>query len=239
MVGALIPTPHRERRNPLAPPRGRHSGRDHAALSGAVKADTWRRDAAVAGMSVFAAARCLCAERPQATPRRDVCPSTSGRTLDARPSMSMHAPATSSRRGPRARPWSSGNAPPETGRDRSVGLVASRHVGRVVYLIREVEAWVISRLAGDGRRCCSAPNLGAALKSAADVAKRRIDLRPQAIRCADGKTIGTSCRRRSTRPRRTGYRIDCIGIGFGRAVPIQVNRFGAEVRISGTPPSGE
>jgi Ca-activated chloride channel family protein len=64
-------------------------------------------------------------------------------------------------------------------------------------------------------------NIGAALKSAVDVAKK--DNRPTRKRfllVSDGEDFGTELKAALDALRAEGYRVDCIGIGSAQAVPI-------------------
>jgi von Willebrand factor type A domain len=70
-------------------------------------------------------------------------------------------------------------------------------------------------------------NIGAALKSAADVAKK--DDRPTRKRfllVSDGEDYGTELTSALNTFRAEGYRVDCIGIGSEQAVPIPLNPSG-------------
>jgi Ca-activated chloride channel homolog len=72
-------------------------------------------------------------------------------------------------------------------------------------------------------------NLGAALKSARDVAKR--DARPTRKRfllVSDGEDYGTELKAALETFRAEGYRVDCVGIGSEQAVPIPLTASDAE-----------
>jgi len=75
-------------------------------------------------------------------------------------------------------------------------------------------------------------NIGAALKSARDVARK--DDRPSRKRflmVSDGEDYGTELREALETFRAEGLRVDCIGVGSDRAVPIPLPSEGEETYL--------
>jgi Ca-activated chloride channel homolog len=193
-----------------------------AALS---RRSTWRRDAAVltailvaAAAIVFALMRpqVLLAERVPDYERQDLVilldRSVSMRARDIAPS--RFARATQELRNLlRQKP---------EGLDR-IGLVGFADSSVVLsYLTGDVESvlfyldWLDSETS-----TLFGTNIGGALKSAIDVAKK--DDRPTRKRfllVSDGEDYGTELKAALDLVRADGYRVDCIGVGSERAVPI-------------------
>ena len=201
-----------------------------AALS---RRSTWRRDAVVCCASVAAAAaivfalmrpQILRAERVPDYERQDLIVmldrSVSMRARDISPSRSARA-TLELRNLLRQKP---------EGIDR-VGLVGFAESSVVLsYLTADIDNvlfyldWVDSESS-----VLFGTNIGAALKSAMDVAKK--DDRPTRKRfllVSDGEDNGTELRGALDRFRAEGYRVDCIGIGSDRAVPIPLTASDAE-----------
>jgi Ca-activated chloride channel family protein len=186
---------------------------------------TWRRDAAVAGASVLAAAaivfalmrpQLLLAQRVPDYERQDLIVmldrSVSMRARDLLPS--RFARATKELRNLlREKP---------EGIDR-IGLVGFADSSVVLsYLTSDAEnvLFYLDWLDGESSTLFGT-NIGAALKSAMDVAKK--DGRPTRKRfllVSDGEDYGTELKTALETFRAEGYRVDCIGIGSDRAVPI-------------------
>jgi Ca-activated chloride channel homolog len=192
---------------------------------------TWRRDAAVCGASVLAAAALVFAlMRPQALlahrvpdyERQDLIV-----MLDR--SLSMHArdilPSRFSRATLELRNLL--RQKPE-GIDR-VGLVGFADGALVLsYLTGDVESLLFYLDWLDGESSVLfGTNIGASLKSAMDIAKK--DDRPTRKRfllVSDGEDHGTELNTALDTFRAEGYRVDCIGIGSEQAVPIPLNASG-------------
>ena len=201
-----------------------------AALS---RPTTWRRDAAVAGASLFAATAIVFAlMRPQVL-RADRVPeyerqdlvvmldrSLSMRARDITPSRSSRA-TLELRNLLREKP---------DGIDR-VGLVGFADTSVVLsYLTGDVESvlFYLDWLDGEAAMLFGT-NVGAALKSAAEVAKK--DDRPTRKRfllVSDGEDYGTELQAALDAFRAEGYRVDCIGIGSDAAVPIPLTESAGE-----------
>jgi Ca-activated chloride channel homolog len=194
---------------------------------------TWRRDAAVLGGSVLAAAAIVFAlTRPQVLlahrvpdyERQDLII-----MLDR--SVSMHArdilPSRFSRATLELRNLL--RQKPE-GVDR-IGLVGFADSSLVLsYLTGDVESvlFYLDWLDGESSTLFGT-NIGAALKSAVDVAKK--DDRPTRKRfllVSDGEDYGTGLTAALDALRAEGYRVDCIGIGSAQAVPIPLTPSGGE-----------
>jgi Ca-activated chloride channel family protein len=201
-----------------------------AALS---RRTTWRRDVAVSGGSVLAAAaivfalmrpQMLLAHRVPDYERQDLII-----MLDR--SVSMHArdilPSRFSRATLELRNLL--RQKPE-GVDR-IGLVGFAESSLVLsYLTGDVDSvlfyldWLDSESS-----VLFGTNIGAALKSAMDVAKK--DDRPTRKRfllVSDGEEYGTELETALDTFRAEGYRVDCIGIGSEQAVPIPLTASGDE-----------
>jgi Ca-activated chloride channel family protein len=192
---------------------------------------TWRRDAAVAGASVLAAAAIVFAlMRPQALlahrvpdyERQDLIimldRSVSMHARDIRPSRFARA-TLELRNLLRQKP---------EGVDR-IGLVGFADGALVLsYLTGDVESilFYLDWLEGESS-VLFGTNIGAALKSARDVAKK--DDRPTRKRfllVSDGEDHGTELNAALDAFRADGYRVDCIGIGSEQAVAIPLNAGG-------------
>jgi Ca-activated chloride channel family protein len=201
-----------------------------AALS---RPTTWRRNAAVAGAGVFAAAAIVFAlMRPQVLraehvpeyERQDLIVmldrSLSMRARDITPSRSSRA-TLELRNLLREKP---------EGIDR-VGLVGFADTSVVLsYLTGDVESvlFYLDWLDGEAVMLFGT-NIGAALKSAAEVAKK--DDRPTRKRfllVSDGEDYGTELQSALDAFRAAGYRVDCIGIGSDAAVPIPLTESAGE-----------
>jgi len=193
---------------------------------------TWRRDAAVCGGSILAAAaivfalmrpQVLLAHRVPAYERQDLII-----MLDR--SLSMHArdilPSRFSRATLELRNLL--RQKPE-GIDR-IGLVGFADSSLVLsYLTGDVESvlFYLDWLDGESSTLFGT-NIGAALKSAVDVARK--DDRPTRKRfllVSDGEDYGTELTSALDTFRAEGYRVDCIGIGSAQAVPIPLTASGA------------
>src|SRR5262249_13649213 len=104
-----------------------------------------------------------------------------------------------------------------------IGLVGFADSSLVLsYLTGDVESvlFYLDWLDGDSS-ILFGTNIGAALKSAIDVAKK--DDRPTRKRfllVSDGEDYGTELQAALDLVRAQGYRVDCIGIGSHQAVPI-------------------
>ncbi len=194
---------------------------------------TWRRAAAVAGGSVLAAAaivfalmrpQVLLAHRVPDYERQDLII-----VLDR--SVSMHArdilPSRFSRATVELRNLL--RRKPE-GIDR-IGLVGFADGSLVLsYLTGDVESvlFYLDWLDGESSALFGT-NIGAALTSAIDVAKK--DDRPTRKRfllVSDGEDYGTGLKAALDTFRAEGYRVDCIGIGSEQAVPIPLTASGDE-----------
>jgi Ca-activated chloride channel family protein len=192
---------------------------------------TWRRDAAVCGGSVLAAAaivfalmrpQVLLAHRVPQYERQDLII-----MLDR--SLSMHArdilPSRFSRATLELRNLL--RQKPE-GIDR-IGLVGFADSSLVLsYLTGDVESvlFYLDWLDGESSTLFGT-NIGAALKSAVDVADK--DDRPTRKRfllVSDGEDYGTELANALDTFRAEGYRVDCIGIGSEQAVPIPLTASG-------------
>ena len=193
---------------------------------------TWRRDAAVCGASILAAAaivfalmrpQVLLAHRVPEYERQDLII-----MLDR--SLSMHArdifPSRFSRATLELRNLL--RQKPE-GVDR-IGLVGFADSSLVLsYLTGDVESvlFYLDWLDAESSTLFGT-NVGAALKSAVDVAKK--DDRPTRKRfllVSDGEDYGTELTSALDMFRAEGYRVDCIGIGSAQAVPIPLTPSGA------------
>ena len=193
-----------------------------AALS---RRSTWRRDAAVLAASLAAASatvfalmrpQVLRAERVPEYERQDLIimldRSISMRARDVVPS--RFARATEELRALLLQK-------PE-GIDR-IGLVGFADSSLVLsYLTNDVESvmYYLDRIDEDAA-VLFGTNIGAALKSAMDVAKkddRRT--RKRFLLLSDGEDYGTELNAALDGLRAGGYRVDCLGIGSDRAVPI-------------------
>jgi Ca-activated chloride channel homolog len=200
-----------------------------AALS---RRTTWRRDAAVCGVSVLAAAaivfalmrpQMLLARRLPEYERQDLII-----MLDR--SLSMHArdiiPSRFSRATVELRNLV--RQKPE-GIDR-IGLVGFAESSLVLsYLTGDVESvlFYLDWLDNEPSTLFGT-NIGAALKSAVDVAKK--DDRPTRKRfllVSDGEDYGTELTTALDTFRAEGYRVDCIGIGSEQPVPIPLTPSGS------------
>jgi Ca-activated chloride channel homolog len=189
---------------------------------------TWRRHAASCGASVLAAAaivfaltrpQLLMAERVPDYEHQDLIVmldrSISMRARDIAPSRFARATAEL-RNLLRQKP---------EGIDR-VGLVGFADSSVVLsYLTSDVESILFYLDWLDAEpSVLFGTNLGAALKSARDVAKK--DDRPTRQRflvVSDGEDNGTELNAALDLFRREGYRVDCIGIGSKAAVPIPLS----------------
>jgi len=186
---------------------------------------TWRRDATVLGGSVLAAAaivfalmrpQVLLAHRVPEYERQDLIimldRSVSMRARDILPSRFSRA-TLELRNLLRQKP---------EGVDR-IGLVGFADSSLVLsYLTGDVESvlFYLDWLDGESSTLFGT-NIGAALRSAVDVAKK--DDRPTRKRfllVSDGEDYGTELNTALDRLRADGYRVDCIGIGSEQAVPI-------------------
>jgi Ca-activated chloride channel family protein len=194
---------------------------------------TWRRDAAVCGAGVIAAAaivfalmrpQLLVAERVPDYEHQDLIV-----MLDR--SISMHARDIAPSRFARATIELRNllRSKPE-GLDR-IGLIGFADSSLVLsYLTGDVESilFYLDWLDGEGS-VLFGTNLGAALKSAIDVAKK--DDRPTRKRflvVSDGEDNGTELKGALDRIRSEGFRVDCIGIGSDTPVPIPLAAADAE-----------
>ena len=193
-----------------------------AALS---RRTTWRRDAAVTGAALTAAAAVVFAlARPQVLLARRVPDferqdlvvmldrSVSMRARDVAPSRSARATAEL-RALLRAKP---------DGIDR-IGLVGFAESSVVLsYLTSDVDSvlFYLDRV-DDDNAILFGTNIGAALKSAIDVA-RKDDRRTRKrfLIISDGEDYGTELTAALDAVRAQGIHVDCIGIGSDRAVPI-------------------
>jgi len=195
-----------------------------AALS---RRTTWRRDAAVLAASLVAASATVFAlmrpqvlrtERVPEYERQDLIVifdrSISMRARDIVPS--RFARATQELRALLLRK-------PE-GIDR-IGLVGFADSSLVLsYLTGDVESvmFYLDRIDEDAA-ILFGTNIGAALKSAIDVAKKDDrKTRKRFLLLSDGEDYGTELNAALDSLRAGGYRVDCIGIGSDRAVPIPV-----------------
>ena len=186
---------------------------------------TWRRDAAVVAGSVLAAAaivfalmrpQMLLAHRVPDYERQDLIimldRSVSMHARDIRPSRFSRA-TLELRNLLRQKP---------EGIDR-IGLVGFADSSLVLsYLTSDVDSvlFYLDWLDGESP-VLFGTNIGAALKSAMDVAKK--DDRPTRKRfllVSDGEDYGTELKTALDALRAEGYRVDCIGIGSEQAVPI-------------------
>ncbi len=189
---------------------------------------TWRRDAAVFAASILTAAaivfalmrpQVLLAQRVPEYERQDLVI-----MLDR--SVSMHARDIAPSRFGRATLELTNllRQKPE-GIDR-IGLVGFADSSLVLsYLTGDVEnvLFYLDWLDGESS-VLFGTNLGAALKSAMDVAKK--DDRPTRKRfllVSDGEDYGTELKAALDAFRVEGYHVDCIGIGSDRPVPIPLN----------------
>jgi len=197
-------------------------GRAQGALS---RRSTWRRDAAVLAASVVAASaavlglmrpQILLASRLPDYERQDLVVmidrSVSMRARDIRPS--RFARATLELR-------NLVQQKPE-GIDR-IGLVGFAESSLVLsYLTGDVESVLFYlEWLDEESTVLFGTNIGAALTSAMDVAKK--DDRPSRKRfllVSDGEDHGTELTAALDVLRAAGYRVDCVGIGSDRAVPI-------------------
>jgi Ca-activated chloride channel family protein len=194
---------------------------------------TWRRDAAVVAGSVLAAVaivfalmrpQVLLAHRVPDYERQDLII-----MLDR--SVSMHArdilPSRFSRATLELRNLL--RQKPE-GVDR-IGLVGFADSSVVLsYLTSDVDSvlFYLDWLDGESSTLFGT-NIGAALKSALDVARK--DNRPTRKRfllVSDGEDYGAELAAALDAFRAEGYRVDCIGIGSDAAVPIPLTAFDAE-----------
>ena len=194
---------------------------------------TWRRHAAICGASVLAAAaivfalmrpQVLMAERVLDYEHQDLIVmldrSISMRARDIAPSRFARATAEL-RNLLRQKP---------EGIDR-IGLVGFADSSLVLsYLTGDVESILFYLEWLDAEpSVLFGTNLGAALKSARDVAKK--DDRPTRKRfliVSDGEDNGTELKAALDLFRGEGYRVDCIGIGSEAAVPIPLAAFDTE-----------
>ena len=201
-----------------------------AALS---RRTTWRRDAAVLGWSVLAAAaivfalmrpQVLLAHRVPDYERQDLIimldRSVSMHARDIRPSRFSRA-TLELRNLLRQKP---------EGIDR-IGLVGFADSSLVLsYLTDDVESvlFYLDWLDGESS-VLFGTNIGAALKGAMDVAEK--DDRPTRKRLllvSDGEDYGTELKTALDALRAGGYRVDCIGIGSEQAVPIPLTSSGGD-----------
>jgi Ca-activated chloride channel homolog len=211
--------------------RFRRTFRRHAAIDARFaplsRRTTWRRDAAVTGAAVVAAGAIVFAlMRPQILlthrvpdyERQDLIV-----MLDR--SVSMHArdmlPSRFSRATLELRHLL--QQKPE-GVDR-IGLVGFAESSVVLsYLTGDVESvlFYLDWLDGESS-VLFGTNIGAALKSAMDVAaKDDRRTRKRLLLVSDGDDNGTELDAALDRLRADGYRVDCIGIGSEQAVPIPI-----------------
>jgi len=211
--------------------RFRRTFRRHAAIDARFaplsRRTTWRRDAAVTGAAVAAAGAIVFAlMRPQILlthrvpdyERQDLIV-----MLDR--SVSMHArdmlPSRFSRATLELRHLL--QQKPE-GVDR-IGLVGFAESSVVLsYLTGDVESvlFYLDWLDGESS-VLFGTNIGAALKSAMDVAaKDDRRTRKRLLLVSDGDDNGTELDAALDRLRADGYRVDCIGIGSEQAVPIPI-----------------
>ena len=203
----------------------RRRARSDARFAPLSRRSTWRRDAAVLVASLVAASaivfalmrpQVLRAERVPEYEREDLIimldRSVSMRARDILPSRFVRATQelrTLLRRKPE-------------GIDR-IGLVGFADSSLVLsYLTTDVDSvmFYLDRI-DDDAAVLFGTNIGAALKSAMDVAKkddRRT--RKRFLLLSDGEDYGTELNAALDRLRAGGYRVDCIGIGSDRAVPI-------------------
>jgi len=170
---------------------------------------TWRRHAAICGASVLAAAAIVFAhqdlivmlDRSISMRARDIAPSRFARATAELRNLLRQKPE---------------------GIDR-IGLVGFADSSLVLsYLTGDVESILFYLEWLDAEpSVLFGTNLGAALKSARDVAKK--DDRPTRKRfliVSDGEDNGTELKAALDLFRGEGYRVDCIGIGSEAAVPI-------------------
>ena len=209
--------------------RFRRTFRRHAAIDARFaplsRRTTWRRDAAVTGAAVVASGaivfalmrpQILLAHRVPEFERQDLIV-----MLDR--SVSMHArdmlPSRFSRATLELRHLL--RQKPE-GVDR-IGLVGFAESSVVLsYLTGDVESvlFYLDWLDGESS-VLFGTNIGAALKSAMDVAaKDDRRTRKRLLLVSDGDDNGTELDAALDRLRAAGYRVDCIGIGSEQAVPI-------------------
>ena len=207
------------------PVEGRRRAAIGARFAPLSRRTTWRRDAAVLGGSVLAAVaivfalmrpQVLLAHRVPDYERQDLII-----MLDR--SVSMHArdilPSRFSRATLELRNLL--RQKPD-GVDR-IGLVGFADSSLVLSnLTGDVESvlFYLDWLDGESSTLFGT-NIGAALKSAVDVAKK--DDRPSRKRfllVSDGEDYGTELNAALDALRAEGYRVDCIGIGSAQAVPI-------------------
>ena len=194
---------------------------------------TWRRDAARCGVSVIAAAAIVFAlMRPQLLVAQRV-PDYEHQDLIVMldRSISMHARDVAPSRFARATLELRNllrNKP--EGLDR-IGLVGFADSSLVLsYLTADVESilFYLDWLDGESS-VLFGTNIGAALESAIDVAKK--DDRPTRKRfliVSDGEDNGTELKRALNRIRDEGYRVDAVGIGSDTPVPIPLAAADAE-----------
>ena len=203
----------------------RRRARSDARFAPLSRRSTWRRDAAVLVASLVAASaivfalmrpQVLRAERVPEYEREDLIimldRSVSMRARDILPSRFVRATQelrTLLRRKPE-------------GIDR-IGLVGFADSSLVLsYLTNDVDSvmFYLDRI-DDDAAVLFGTNIGGALKSAMDVAKkddRRT--RKRFLLLSDGEDYGTELNAALDGLRAGGYRVDCIGIGSDRAVPI-------------------
>jgi len=203
----------------------RRRARSDARFAPLSRRSTWRRDAAVLVASLVAASaivfalmrpQLLRAERVPEYEREDLIimldRSVSMRARDILPSRFVRATQelrTLLRRKPE-------------GIDR-IGLVGFADSSLVLsYLTNDVDSvmFYLDRI-DDDAAVLFGTNIGGALKSAMDVAKkddRRT--RKRFLLLSDGEDYGTELNAGLDGLRAGGYRVDCIGIGSDRAVPI-------------------
>ena len=203
----------------------RQRARVHGRFAPLSRRSTWRRDAGVFGTSVLAVGAIVFAlMRPQVLLARRV-PDYERQDLIVMldRSVSMHARDIVPSRFARATLELRNllREKPE-GIDR-IGLVGFADSSLVLsYLTRDVESvlFYLDWLDSDSS-VLFGTDIGAALGSAMDVAKK--DGRPTEKRfllISDGEDNGTELKRALELVRAEGYRVDCIGIGSERAIPI-------------------
>ena len=212
---------------------------DAARFATLSRRSTWRRDAGVlAAALVTAAALVFALMRPQIVLARRVAEyerqdlivmldrSISMRARDVTPSRFSRA-TLELRNLLRGKP---------EGIDR-VGLVGFADSAVVLsYLTADVESvlFYLDWLDEDPRESSAmfGTNIGAALKSARDVA-RKDDRRSRKrfLIVSDGEDYGTELREALATFRADGLRVDCIGVGSDRAVPIPLPSEGEETYL--------
>jgi len=209
--------------------RLRRAFRRHAAIDGRFaplsRRTTWRRDAAVTGAAVVSAAAIVFAlMRPQIPLARRV-PDYERQDLIVMldRSVSMHArdirPSRFSRATLELRNLLR-QKPEGVDRIALVGFAESSVV--LSYLTGDVESVLFYLDWLDGEpSVLFGTNIGAALKSAADVAaKDDRRTRKRFLLVSDGDDNSAELEAALDRFRAAGYRVDCVGIGAEQAVPI-------------------